>query len=76
RLREEFREAVAVSDAPTVVRYPKGGVPADLDAIERLTDGVDVLARGTSDDVLLVGIGPMVHLAMEVAERLRAQGIG
>ncbi|MXS73385.1 1-deoxy-D-xylulose-5-phosphate synthase [Microbacterium sp. CSI-V] len=76
RLREEFREAVAVGDAPTVVRYPKGGVPADLDAIERLPDGVDVLARGTSDDVLLVGIGPMVHLAMEVAERLRAQGIG
>ncbi|MFS0793881.1 1-deoxy-D-xylulose-5-phosphate synthase [Microbacterium sp. 1P10AE] len=76
RLREEFREAVAVGDAPTVVRYPKGGVPADLEAIERLPDGVDVLARGSSDDVLLVGIGPMVHLAMEVAERLRAQGIG
>lgn len=76
RLREEFREAVAVGDAPTVVRYPKGGVPADLDAIERLPDGVDVLARGSSDDVLLVGIGPMVHLAMDVAERLRAQGIG
>lgn len=76
RLREEFREAVGVHDAPTVVRYPKGGVPADLEAIERLADGVDVLARGSSDDVLLVGIGPMVHLAMEVAERLRAQGIG
>lgn len=76
RLREEFREATAVEDGPTVVRYPKGSVPADLEAIERLADGVDVLARGTSEDVLLVGIGPMVHLAMEVAERLRAQGIG
>ncbi|KAJ1681454.1 hypothetical protein LUZ63_023327 [Rhynchospora breviuscula] len=76
RLREEFREATAIEDAPTVVRYPKGKVPADLEAIERLGDGVDVLARGSSEDVLLVGIGPMVHLAMEVAERLRAQGIG
>jgi 1-deoxy-D-xylulose-5-phosphate synthase len=76
RLREEFREATAVEDAPTVVRYPKGKIPDDLDAIERLADGVDVLARGSSEDVLLVGIGPMVHLAMEVAERLRAQGIG
>ncbi|MDF2666851.1 MAG: dxs [Microbacterium sp.] len=76
RLREEFREATAIEDAPTVVRYPKGKVPADLEAIERLDDGVDVLARGSSEDVLLVGIGPMVHLAMEVAERLRAQGIG
>ncbi|WP_295837528.1 1-deoxy-D-xylulose-5-phosphate synthase [uncultured Microbacterium sp.] len=76
RLREEFREATAIEDAPTVVRYPKGTVPADVEAIERLPDGVDVLARGGGDDVLLVGIGPMVHLAMEVAERLRAQGIG
>ncbi|MDQ1084219.1 1-deoxy-D-xylulose-5-phosphate synthase [Microbacterium sp. SORGH_AS_0344] len=76
RLREEFREAVAIEDAPTVVRYPKGKVPADVEAVERLSDGVDVLSRGAGEDVLLVGIGPMVHLALEVAERLRAQGIG
>ncbi|WP_314451664.1 1-deoxy-D-xylulose-5-phosphate synthase [uncultured Microbacterium sp.] len=76
RLREEFREATAVEDAPTVVRYPKGKVNDDVEAIERLHDGVDVLARGASEDVLLVGIGPMVHLALEVAERLEAQGIG
>ncbi|PNW08625.1 1-deoxy-D-xylulose-5-phosphate synthase [Microbacterium sp. AG157] len=76
RLREEFREATAVEDAPTVVRYPKGKVNADVEAVERLHDGVDVLSRGASEDVLLVGIGPMVHLALEVAERLEAQGIG
>jgi len=76
RLREEFREATAIEDAPTVVRYPKGKVDDDVEAIERLHDGVDVLSRGTSEDVLLVGIGPMVHLALEVAERLKAQGIG
>ncbi|MFT4230809.1 MAG: 1-deoxy-D-xylulose-5-phosphate synthase [Microbacterium sp.] len=76
RLREELREAVAVDDAPTVVRFPKGAVSAELPAIERLPDGVDVLARGDASDVLLVGIGPMAHLAMDVADRLRAQGIG
>ncbi|WAC68852.1 1-deoxy-D-xylulose-5-phosphate synthase [Microbacterium sp. SL75] len=76
RLREEFREATAIEDAPTVVRYPKGKVNDDVEATERLHDGVDVLSRGTSEDVLLVGIGPMVHLALEVAERLKAQGIG
>ncbi|WP_136585636.1 1-deoxy-D-xylulose-5-phosphate synthase [Microbacterium hydrothermale] len=76
RLREVFREATAVEDAPTVVRYPKGKVNDDVEAIERLHDGVDVLSRGSSEDVLLVGIGPMVHLALEVAERLKAQGIG
>ncbi len=76
RLREEFDEAIEVADAPTVVRFPKGAVGADLPAIERLADGVDVLARDGAEDVLLVGIGPMAHLAMEVAKRLRAQGIG
>lgn len=76
RLREEFTEAIAVSDAPTVVRYPKGAVPPELPAAERLHDGVDVLAHGETQDVLLVGIGPMAHTAVDVASRLAAQGIG
>ena len=76
RLREELREAVAVDDAPTVVRFPKGAVSPELPAIERLDDGVDVLVRSDAHDVLLVGIGPMAHIAVDVAERLRAQGIG
>lgn len=76
RLREEFAEAIAIDDAPTVVRFPKGNVAADQSAIERLDDGVDVLWRHGEQDVLLVGIGPMTRLAIEVAERLRAQGIG
>jgi 1-deoxy-D-xylulose-5-phosphate synthase len=75
-LREELREAVAVADAPTVVRFPKGSVPEDLPALERLSDGVDVLVRGEEPDVLLIGIGPMARLAIDVAARLRAQGIG
>lgn len=76
RLREELREAVAVSDAPTVIRFPKNGVSPDLPAVERLADGVDVLVRSGAEDVLIVGIGPMAHLAVDVAARLRAQGIG
>jgi 1-deoxy-D-xylulose-5-phosphate synthase len=76
RLREELREAVAVDDAPTVVRYPKGAAAADLPAVERLADGVDVLVRPDAEDVLLIGIGPMAHVAVDVADRLRAQGIG
>ncbi|MCC4907305.1 1-deoxy-D-xylulose-5-phosphate synthase [Microbacterium sp. cx-59] len=76
RLREELAEAVAVSDAPTVLRYPKGAVSPELPAIERLPDGVDVLVRPSASDVLLVGIGPMAHVAMDVARRLGAQGIG
>ncbi|MEW1961797.1 1-deoxy-D-xylulose-5-phosphate synthase [Microbacterium sp. NPDC077644] len=76
RLAEALDEAVAVDDAPTVIRFPKGAVADDIDAIERLDDGVDVLSRGESEDVLIVGIGPFAALAMDVAARLRAQGIG
>jgi 1-deoxy-D-xylulose-5-phosphate synthase len=35
-----------------------------------------VLVRSDAHDVLLVGIGPMAHIAVDIAERLRAQGIG
>ncbi|WP_345802585.1 1-deoxy-D-xylulose-5-phosphate synthase [Microbacterium sp. AZCO] len=76
RLREELREAVTVDDGPTVLRFPKGTVSPELPAVERLADGVDVLVQSEAKDVLLVGIGPMAHLAVDVAERLRAQGIG
>ena len=76
RLREELREAVAVHDAPTVIRFPKGSVSPTLPALERLGDGVDVLVRSDAQDVLIVGIGPMAHTAVDVAQRLRAQGIG
>ncbi|MGX1694910.1 1-deoxy-D-xylulose-5-phosphate synthase [Microbacterium keratanolyticum] len=76
RLAETLDEAVAVDDAPTVIRFPKGAVSAEIPAIERLSDGVDVLSRGEGEDVLLVGIGPFASLALDVAARLRAQGIG
>jgi len=73
-LREELREAVAVDDAPTVVRYPTGAVGPDLPALERV-DGVDVMRRD-GDDVLLVAVGSMVTTCLDVAERCAQQGIG
>src|SRR4051794_279742 len=75
RLREELREAVAVDDAPTVIRFPKGGVSADLPAVERTPDGVDVLSEAPGRDVLIVTVGPMAAIGLEVAERLADQGI-
>jgi 1-deoxy-D-xylulose-5-phosphate synthase len=86
-LREELREAVAISDAPSVVRFSKGDVGDPVPAVERLADGVDVLARfgapthqpgpGHPDqrDVLIVSVGAMSELALDVARRLDAQGI-
>ncbi|MEN2737432.1 1-deoxy-D-xylulose-5-phosphate synthase [Microbacterium sp. X-17] len=76
RFREELAEAVAVDDAPTVLRFPKGNVQPDIPAIRRLEDGVDVLRESDSKDVLLVTVGPMADLGLKVADRLAAQGIG
>lgn len=79
RLREELREAVAIGDAPSVIRYSKGAVGAEVLAIERLDDGVEVLLRrptgSSSNDVLIVSVGAMSELALDVANRLGAQGI-
>jgi 1-deoxy-D-xylulose-5-phosphate synthase len=73
-LREELGEAVAVDDGPTVVRFPKGPVPADLPALDRV-GGMDLLRRDPEPDVLVVAVGAMVPLCLEVAGRLSAQGI-
>ena len=74
-LREELREALAVDDGPTVLRFPKGAVGDDIAAIER-RGTVDVLRRDEGDDVLLVAVGAMARVALEVAGRVGDQGIG
>jgi 1-deoxy-D-xylulose-5-phosphate synthase len=75
RLRELLREAISIEDGPTAIRFPKGALPADTDAIERV-GSVDVLRRDPAPDVLLVAYGPMAGVALEVADRLADQGIG
>ncbi len=76
RLCEELAEAVVIDDGPTVVRFPKGSVGQEFEAIRRLDDGVDVLQEATQQDVLIVTVGPMAAMGLDVADRLAAQGIG
>ncbi len=76
RLREELAEAVAVTEAPTVVRFARGNVGNEFEAVRRTDDGVDVLREAAHRDVLIVTVGPMADIGMQVAERLAAQGIG
>jgi 1-deoxy-D-xylulose-5-phosphate synthase len=76
RVRELLREAVAVEDAPTIVRLPKGAPPErDIAAVDRL-GSCDVLVRRGDKDVLIVAAGSMAATAVEVAARLSDQGIG
>jgi 1-deoxy-D-xylulose-5-phosphate synthase len=76
RLREELGEAVVVEDAPTVLRFSKGEVGVEYEAVRRTDDGVDVLREAPHKDVLIVTVGPMAKVGLQVAERLAAQGIG
>lgn len=76
RLEEELAEAVAVDDAPTVIRFPKGNVSTAVPAIRRTDDGVDVLSEQGPNDVLIVTVGPMARLGLDVAALLEAAGVG
>lgn len=75
RLRETLREAVEISDAPSLIRFPKGAVQSDIPAFER-RDGIDVLYRGESADVLLVSVGSMAAIAVEAASQAYREGVG
>ncbi|MBO0785284.1 MAG: 1-deoxy-D-xylulose-5-phosphate synthase [Actinobacteria bacterium] len=78
RVAELLNEAVDIGDGPTVVRYPKGKVGGEVEAVGKL-GGMDVLHRpgaGAAPDVLLVGAGPMSLTCLEAAGRLADQGVG
>lgn len=79
RLVEELEEAVAITDAPTVVRFSRGEVGDEIVSVRRTDDGVDVLADvpdGLSADVLLVSVGALADRALAVRDRLAQDGIG
>ena len=78
RVAELLNEAVEVSDGPTVVRFPKGKVGGEVEAVAKL-GGMDVLREpgdGLGPDVLLVGAGVMAVTGLAVADRLAGHGIG
>ena len=75
RLKESLAEALAVSDAPTLLRFPKGEINSDIPAFER-RDGIDVLYRGESADVLLISIGAMANICVEAASQSYREGVG
>ena len=74
-LREVLRESLDINDAPSLLRFPKGAVGADIPAFER-RDGIDVLYRGESADVLLVSVGAMAKICVEAASQAYREGVG
>ncbi|MER6969032.1 transketolase C-terminal domain-containing protein, partial [Streptomyces halstedii] len=75
QLRAQLREAVAVDDAPTLVRFPKESVGPAVPAVDHV-GGLDVLHRSERPEVLLVAVGVMAPVCLQTAELLDARGIG
>jgi 1-deoxy-D-xylulose-5-phosphate synthase len=75
QVRRQLREAVDVSDGPTVIRFPKGDVGDPLTAVRSIGD-VDVLFENAGDevDLLVVGVGAFAGLATEAGEKIAAHG--
>lgn len=76
QVRAQLREAVAVDDAPTVVRFSKGAVGPAVKAVGR-AGGMDILRepKAARPDVLVVSVGALAPMCLEIADLLDAQGI-
>jgi 1-deoxy-D-xylulose-5-phosphate synthase len=74
RLKEILRACIAIENAPSMVRFPKGAVPSDIPALERVS-GVDILHRGSAQQVLVISVGSMASMALEVARLAHEQSI-
>ncbi|MGH8887114.1 MAG: 1-deoxy-D-xylulose-5-phosphate synthase [Egibacteraceae bacterium] len=75
RLRRLLREALAVTDGPTVLRFPKAAAGPDIPRIDHV-GGVDVLYRSEDPDVLLVAAGALAAGCLQAAADLTARGVG
>ncbi|MEU6818079.1 1-deoxy-D-xylulose-5-phosphate synthase [Streptomyces sp. NPDC046860] len=74
QLRAQLREAVAVDDAPTLVRFPKESVGPDIPALGHV-GGMDVLHRDDRPEVLVVAVGVMAPVCLQAVSLLAARGI-
>ncbi|MDO4928546.1 MAG: 1-deoxy-D-xylulose-5-phosphate synthase [Corynebacterium sp.] len=76
RLQELFDSALGY-DTPTVVRFPKGDLPAEMPTVRTLAHGSAVVAESTVDDdvdVLIIATGSLVAAAVKAAENLEVSG--
>ena len=74
RVKELLRQCIAIENAPSMIRFPKGAIPSDIPALERV-DGIDVLHRGDTNQVLVISIGSMAAMALEVAQLAHKESI-
>ena len=74
RVKELLRQCIAIDNAPSMIRFPKGAIPADIPALDRI-DGIDILHRGDTNRVLVISIGSMAAMALEVVQLAHKESI-
>ena len=74
RVKELLRQCIEIDNAPSMIRFPKGAIPADIPALDRI-DGIDILHRGDTNQVLVISIGSMASMALEVAQLAHKESI-
>ncbi len=75
RLRDLFNESIAIDDGPSVVRFPSGAVPADIESVGSL-GCVDVLvAAQAANPVVVVAVGSTAGMCVDAATRAKEMGI-
>lgn len=74
RLRELLKESVSLN-SPSLIRFPKGILTPELPAFEH-RDGIDILYRGESPDILVISVGALAGLAVEAAAMAYREGVG
>jgi 1-deoxy-D-xylulose-5-phosphate synthase len=73
-LRELLREAIGISDGPTVIRYPKAAIGADIPAVGRIGQ-CDVLRDDPGAIGLLVAVGALAGPCLTAAQELAAHNV-
>jgi 1-deoxy-D-xylulose-5-phosphate synthase len=74
RVKELLRQCIEIDNAPSMIRFPKGAIPADIPALDRI-EGIDILHRGDTNQVLVISIGSMASMALEVAQLAHKESI-
>ncbi|PQM74650.1 1-deoxy-D-xylulose-5-phosphate synthase [Corynebacterium sp. J010B-136] len=83
RLRELFQESLEIKSGPSVVRFPKGNLLEDMDAVATTEDGVDIIfeseqerfADAEAKKVLVISIGAMAARSLSAAQILEDKGM-
>lgn len=83
RLRELFQKSLEIKSGPSVVRFPKGNLLEDMDAVATTEDGVDIIfeseqerfADAEAKKVLVISIGAMAARSLGAAQILEDKGM-